>query len=57
VEKQSEYTIFSLDLIPNYEFESLMMTYSDNCEIIQPVSLKKKIASRAKNIVKNNTFE
>ncbi len=54
IERHEGYTIFSLDLIPNYEFESLMMTYADNCEIQEPASLREKLSDRAKNIVKNN---
>lgn len=54
VERQEDYTIFSLDLVPNYEFESLMMTYADKCEILSPISLCEKLAEKAKNIVKFN---
>lgn len=54
VERHEDYTIFSLDLVPNYEFESLMMTYADKCEILSPISLCEKLAEKAKNIVKFN---
>ena len=54
VERHEDYTIFSLDLVPNYEFESLMMTYADKCEILSPISLCKKLVEKAKNIVKFN---
>lgn len=52
VERYEEYTIFSLDLIPNYEFETIMLTYADKCEILEPLDLREKIKGRAKNIVK-----
>lgn len=52
VERYEEYTIFSLDLIPNYEFETIMLTYADKCEILEPLDLRDKIKERAKNIVK-----
>lgn len=52
VERYEEYTIFSLDLIPNYEFETIMLTYADKCEILEPLDLREKIKERAKNIVK-----
>ena len=52
VERYEEYTIFSLDLIPNYEFETIMLTYADKCEILEPLDLRGKINERAKNIVK-----
>lgn len=54
VERHEEYTIFSLDLIPNYEFETIMMTYADNCEILGPQDLKESLVDRAKNIIKYN---
>ena len=52
VERHEEYTIFSLDLIPTYEFETIMLTYADKCEILEPLDLREKIKERAKNIVK-----
>lgn len=33
----------SLYLIPNYEFETIMLTYADNCEILEPSSLRDNI--------------
>ena len=54
VERHEEYTIFSLDLIPNYEFETIMMSYADNCEILEPQDLKESLVGRAKNIIKYN---
>ena len=54
VERHEDYTIFSLDLIPNYEFETIMMSYADNCEILEPQDLKESLVCRAKNIIKYN---
>ena len=54
VERHDEFTIFSLDLIPNYEFETIMMSYADNCEILEPLSLRKKLVIRANDILKYN---
>lgn len=54
VERGEYYTTFSLDLIPNYEFETVMMTYADQCEILEPQSLREKLVLRAENIVKFN---
>lgn len=54
VERHEEYTIFSLDLIPNYEFETIMMSYADNCEILEPQDLKESLVCRAKNIIRYN---
>ena len=52
VERHDDYTILSLDLIPTYEFETIMLTYADKCEILEPLDLREKIKERAKNIVK-----
>ena len=52
LERHDDYTIMSLDLIPTYEFETIMMTYADKCEILEPLDLREKIKERAKNIVK-----
>ena len=57
VERHEDYIIFSLDLIPNYEFETIMMSYADNCEILEPLFLREKISDRAKKIVKINTSD
>ena len=54
VERHEDYTIFSLDLIPNYEFETIMMSYVDNCEVLEPQDLKESLVKRAKNIIKFN---
>lgn len=54
VERHEDSIIFSLDLIPNYEFETIMMSYVDNCEILEPQELKENLVNRAKNIIKIN---
>ena len=54
VERHEEYTTFSLDLIPTYEFETIMLTYADKCEILEPQDLKESLVDRAKNIIKFN---
>ncbi|NPA45337.1 MAG: WYL domain-containing protein, partial [Chlorobi bacterium] len=40
--------IVRLKLIPNYEFEMLLLSYADKVKIINPKSLKEKIANRLK---------
>lgn len=54
VERHDDYTILSLDLILTYEFETILLTYADKCEILEPLDLREKIKERAKNIVKSN---
>jgi predicted DNA-binding transcriptional regulator YafY len=43
----------SLQLIPNYEFERLLLSYSDNIIIKQPSKLKKILNDRISNALKN----
>ena len=57
VERHEEYNIFSLDLIPNYEFETIMLSYVDNCEVLEPQDLKESLVKRAKNIIKFNVTQ
>jgi len=45
-ERKEDYTIISFDLIPNYEFESLLLSYGEGVETIEPLTLRDKIASR-----------
>lgn len=43
-----------LKLIPNYEFETLLLGFADSIEILQPLSLKEKIQERARRILEKN---
>lgn len=47
------YTIITLDLIPNYELESLLLSYGEGIEVISPMSLREKIKNRAELILLN----
>ena len=47
--------VIELDLIPNYEFETLLLGFADDIEILEPQSLKNKIKARAEAILKKNT--
>lgn len=53
-EKNSEYVIIELKLIPNYEFETLLLGFADSVEIMAPQSLRETILSRAKKIIEKN---
>jgi len=52
-EKQSSYNIISLDLIPNYELESLILSYGEGLEVVEPKSLRSRIKKRADLISDN----
>jgi len=44
--KKDQYSIIQLELIPNYEFEALLLSFGDNIEVISPKSLRNKIRER-----------
>jgi predicted DNA-binding transcriptional regulator YafY len=45
-EQKSAYTIISVDLIPNYEFESLILSLGEGVEVLRPLSFREKIIKR-----------
>ena len=47
-EKQKTHSIISLDLIPNYELESLLLSYGEGLQVLEPKELRAKIADRIK---------
>jgi len=52
-EKGSTHTLITLDLIPNYEFESLILSYAEGVEVVEPQSFRNKIANRVQ-LISNN---
>jgi len=53
-ERTDEYVLFELNLIINYEFETLLLGYANDLEIIVPTSLRERISERAKRIAERN---
>ena len=49
-EKNKTQTIISLDLIPNYEFEALLLSYGEGLEIIEPLIFREKMSKRINNL-------
>ena len=47
-----EYAVIELKLIPNYEFETVLLGFADSIDILEPQSLKDSIYRRAGNILK-----
>lgn len=47
------HTLISLNLIPNYELESLILSYGEGIEVIKPKELRLKIKNRVKLILGN----
>ena len=53
-ERGDDYVEIELELIPNYEFETLLLGFADSIEILEPITLKKTISDRAKRIFDRN---
>jgi predicted DNA-binding transcriptional regulator YafY len=45
-EKSENVTLISLDLIPNYELESLILSHGEGMNVLEPISLREKIKQR-----------
>ena len=52
-EQGSSYTLITLEVIPNYELESLILSYGEGVEVVLPKSLRSKIKKRVDLISKN----
>lgn len=55
LERGDGYIMFQLDVIPNYELESQLITYADQAEIIEPIGIRVAMNERAKRIIKHNS--
>ena len=53
IENNNDSIIFEYNLIPNYEFETILLAYLDECEIIEPIYLRQKLHKRAVKIFEN----
>lgn len=51
-EQGASHTIISLDLIPNYELETLILSYGEGIELIEPSYLRIKITKRIELMLK-----
>lgn len=47
--------VVRLNLIPNYEFETLLLGFADSIEIIEPQLLREAILSRTRKIIEKNS--
>ena len=56
VEREEDHITIELKLIPNYEFETLLLGFADTVEILQPDTLRAAIHRRAKNILERNSL-
>ena len=51
--RQTDFTTIALNLIPNYELESLLLSLGEGIEVLAPETLRRKIYQRANDIVNN----
>ena len=54
LERGKGYIVFQLDVIPNYELESQLISYADQTEIIEPIEIRQAICKRAQQIMEHN---
>ena len=52
--KETAYKVFEWNVIPNEPLIQLLLVYANECEILEPLSLREKLCKRAEAIVKNN---
>ncbi|QZT37803.1 WYL domain-containing protein [Halosquirtibacter xylanolyticus] len=48
---QSDKGIITLDVIPNYELEAMLLSFADRIEVLEPKSLRQKLKNRAKTML------
>lgn len=46
IEEDAEKCIVSIEVIPNYELESVILSFGENVHVIEPIELQKKISER-----------
>jgi predicted DNA-binding transcriptional regulator YafY len=51
--KGTTHTIITLDLIPNYELEAVILSYGEGMEVVEPEYLRNKIKERLGLIINN----
>jgi len=52
-ETRDDFVIISLELIPNYELEAMILSHGENIEIIAPEALKNKLKKRIQQMNSN----
>ncbi|MBL0009486.1 MAG: WYL domain-containing protein [Saprospiraceae bacterium] len=55
LETNHDSTLISLDLMPNKEFEALLLSFGEDVEVIKPKSLRSKLAKKIKQMNTNYT--
>lgn len=55
IERSEFYTIIELKIIPNYEFESIILSYGEKIEVLSPINLREVIQLKVENLA--NIYE
>jgi predicted DNA-binding transcriptional regulator YafY len=52
-EKGEKFVLIEMELIPNYELESLILSYGEGIEVLSPITLRDKIKNRIQHTLNN----
>jgi len=52
-ERDINNSILSIEVIPNYELESLLLSFGERLEVIEPLDLREKLADRINKMTNN----
>ena len=52
VEMTEEYGIFALNLLPNYELKSRLLSYGDTLEVLEPKEFREEMKTLIENLSK-----
>ena len=52
IESTSEFVVFEISVIPNFELESVLLSLGDQLEVIGPEALRQKISERVEQMQK-----
>ncbi|MBL7471400.1 helix-turn-helix transcriptional regulator [Robertkochia sediminum] len=50
--EEGEHVIFELQLVPNYELESILLAFGERVEVLAPMSLRERLKERLEETVK-----
>ena len=53
LERGENHTLITLEIILNYELESLVLSYGEGVEVVSPLVFRERISKRAQSILKN----
>lgn len=51
-QRTTDFTLLSLDIIPNYELIALLLSYGDGIEVVEPTDFRKTITQKVKAMYK-----